>query len=78
MEAPELMPDQLNEQQLMMLRLLKRPMPEDDFMQIRRLAVKLLAKQLDDTIENWEFKNNITTEDYERMSEMHFRSHPKL
>jgi hypothetical protein len=77
MEVDEIKSGSLNEQQLMMLRLLKKPMPENDFMQIRRLAVKLLAKQIDETIEDWEVKNNITTEDYERLSQMHFRSSSK-
>jgi len=61
----------------MMLRLLKNPMPDDDFIQIRRLAVKLLAKQIDESIEEWETKNNITAETYEQWSKMHFRSHSK-
>jgi len=69
--------DSLNAQQIMMLRLLKNPMPEDDFVQIRRLAVKLLAKQIDEAVEEWEIKNNVTAETYEEMSKMHFRSHPK-
>lgn len=51
METQELTPNSLNEQQLMMLRLLKKPMPEGDFIQIRRLAVKLLSRQVDETIE---------------------------
>ena len=67
----------LNEQQILMLRLLKNPMPEGDFIQIRRLAVKLLAKQIDETVEQWEINNNVTAETYEQMSKMHFRSHPK-
>jgi len=69
--------DSLNAQQIMMLRLLKNPMPEDDFVQIRRLAVKLLAKQIDEAVEEWEIKNNVTAETYDEMSRMHFRSHPK-
>lgn len=77
METQELISDSLNEQQIMMLRLLKNPMPEDDFIQIRRLAVKLLAKQIDETIEEWETKNNITADTYEQWSKMHFRSHRK-
>ena len=77
METKELIANPLNEQQIMMLRLLKNPMPEDDFIQIRRLAVKLLAKQIDETIEEWEAQNNITAEHYEQLSKMHFRSHPK-
>jgi len=53
-------------------------MPEDDFIQIRRLTVKLLAKQIDETIEEWEAKNNITADTYKQMSKMHFRSQPTL
>ena len=74
MKTQELTPDSLNEQQLMMLRLLKKPMPEGDFVQIRRLAVKLLSKQVDETIEEWEAKNNISSESYEQQSKKHFRS----
>ncbi len=77
MEARELTSASLNEQQLMMLRLLKTPMPEGDFIQIRRLAVKLLSRQIDETVEKWESENNITEENYEELSKMHFRSHPK-
>jgi hypothetical protein len=77
MEAKKLIPDSLNEQQLMMLRLLKKPMPDDDFIQIRRLAVKLLAKQIDETIEEWEAEYNITVKSYEELSKIHFRSHSK-
>ncbi len=65
---------QLNEQQLDMLRLLKKPLPEEYFMQIRRLAVQLLGKQLDDTVEKWEKENSITAADYERLSKEHNRT----
>lgn len=74
METQELTPNSLNEQQLMMLRLLKKPMPEGDFIQIRRLAVKLLSRQVDETIEEWEAKNDISAKDYEQQSKKHFRS----
>ena len=74
MEAQDLKSDSLNEQQILMLRLLKTPMPEGDFIQIRRLAVKLLSKQADTIIEDWETKNNITKENYEKQSKKHFRS----
>lgn len=77
MEAKELTSDSLNEQQLLMLRLLKKPMPEDDFIQIRRLAVKLLSKQINEITEDWEEKNNITADDYERLNKMHFRTRVK-
>lgn len=42
----------LNEQQILMLRLLKNPLPEKDFLQMRNLAVKLLSKKLDEAVEN--------------------------
>jgi len=74
MEAKELIPDSLNEQQLLMLRLFKKPLPESSFNQIRQLAVKLLALELDETIEKWETENNITAEYYEKLSKQHFRS----
>jgi hypothetical protein len=67
MEAKELTPDSLNEQQLLMLRLLKKPLPENSFIQIRQLAVKLLANQLDETIEEWEVQNGITEKGYDQM-----------
>lgn len=64
----------LNEQQVMMLRLLKNPLPEKDFQQMRKLAVKLLAKNLDEVIEDWEKKENITEDTYEQLSKGHFRT----
>lgn len=69
--------ESLNEQQIMMMRLLKQPMADDDFLQIRRLAVKLLAKQLDETIEEWEIQNNITEKTYEHLADQHYRSPSK-
>ena len=61
----------LNEQQVLMLRLLKNPLPEKDFLQMRRLAVKLLSKKLDETIEDWEQTKDIKAEDYEKLSKGH-------
>jgi len=74
MGAKELTSDSLNEQQVLMLRLLKKPLPAADFAQIRQLAVKLLSRQLDETVEDWEDKQNITKQSYERLSKEHFRS----
>ncbi len=74
MALKESISEGLNEQQIMMMRLLKQPMNEDDFLQIRRLAVKLLAKQLDETVQDWEDQNNITTDTYEHLAAKHFRS----
>ena len=64
----------LNEQQVMMLRLLKEPLPEKDFLQMRRLAVKLLSKKLDQVMEDWEEKENIKEDTYEALGNGHFRS----
>lgn len=64
----------LNDQQVLMLRLFKKPLPEEDFIQMRRLAVKLLAKHLDESIEKWELDNDVSEETYEKLSKGHFRS----
>ena len=55
----------LNEQQVLMLRWLKKPLPDEDFSQMRRLAVQLLAKQNEDITDKRELENNITEEVYE-------------
>ncbi|MDE1193418.1 MAG: hypothetical protein PW786_14925 [Arachidicoccus sp.] len=65
---------QLNEQQVLMLRLLKKPLPEEDFVQTRKLAVHFLAKQIEDVTDKWESENNITEEYYEKLSKEHFRT----
>ena len=41
---------------------------------MRRLAVQLLSKQIDDVVDKWEIDNNITEETYEQLSKGHFRS----
>lgn len=78
MIANENMPVVLNEQQVMMLRLLRKPLPEEDFKQMQRLAVKLLSKQLDENIADWEEKENIKQEDYDAMLDNHFRKASKV
>ena len=74
MLANETIPAVLNEQQVMMLRLLKKPLPEEDFKMMQRLAVQLLSKQLDEQMGNWEEEKNITTESYDSLLNNHFRS----
>ena len=59
MIANETIPAVLNEQQVMMLRLLRKPLPEEDFKKMQRLAVQLLSSQLDERIGNWEEEGNI-------------------
>ena len=72
MAPNEFASNSLNDQQVMMLRLLKNPLPEEDFVQMRRLAVRLLTKQLDENIDKWELENDITEEVYEKLSKGHF------
>jgi hypothetical protein len=74
MSSGEHLSNPLNDQQVIMLRLLKKPLPEEDFIQMRRLAVKLLAKHLDESIEKWELDNDISEETYDKLSKEHFRS----
>lgn len=74
---PDLSNIKLNEQQLHMLQLFKNPMSEEDFLQMKRLAIQLLAKQLDKATGEWEKENNITPEYYEELSKQHFRSSPE-
>jgi len=69
--------DSLNEQQVTMLRLLKNPLPDADFQQIKDLAVKLLSSKLDVIIEEWEEKNHISANIYDKLSKAHFRYHNK-
>lgn len=64
----------LNEQQLDMLKLLKNPLPEQAFAKIRRLAVQLVAEQLDNIMDKWEQENDVTPETYQNLSKEHFRS----
>lgn len=57
MVEPKLITTSLNEQQLMMMRLLKKPLPEEDFVQLRKLAAKLVSASLDAALKQWELKN---------------------
>lgn len=73
MEANNAVESILNEQQVLMLRLFKKPLPDADFAEIRRLAIKLLSKKLDETIEDWENEKNIDSSFYDEKSKEHFR-----
>lgn len=64
----------LNEQQLQMLQLFKTPMPEEDFLQMKRLAVQLLAKKLDKEMERLESEKGWTQETYEQWGKEHLRT----
>lgn len=74
MKGNEALMESLNEQQVMMLRLFKNPLSNEDFMQIRRLAVKLLSKKMDEALDQWEQENNIDEDVYNHLSQGHFRA----
>lgn len=64
----------LNEQQLDMLQLFKDPMPEEDYQQMRKLAVHLLAKKLDNEMERLEKEKGWNQETYEQWGKEHMRT----
>ena len=49
-------------------------MPEEAFIEIRKLAVQLLGKHLDELMDSWGNENNINEETYERWSMEHMRT----
>lgn len=73
MGQPLLNNNQLNQQQQDMLRLFKNPMPDEDYNQMRRLAVQLLSKQLDNKLDAWENEKGVTTQDYDQLAQQHLR-----
>ncbi len=73
MGQPQSDDNQLNQQQQDMLRLFKNPMPEEDYIQMRRLAIQLLAKQLDSKVGDWEQEKGITPQYYDELSKQHLR-----
>ncbi len=71
---PDLANIKLNEQQLQMLRLFKDPMPEADFLRMKRLTVELLAKKLDEEMERLKGEKGWTAETYEQWGKEHMRT----
>ena len=65
---------QLNEQQLEMLRLLKRPLPDNDYREIKKHIVNILAKNIDNEMETLEKENNWTADTYEQWGNEHLRT----
>ena len=56
-----------------MRRLLKNPMRDEDYIQMRRLAVQLLAKHLNQNVEDWEQVQGISGEHYENLVQLFTR-----
>lgn len=65
---------QLNEQQLDMLRLFKNPMRQEDYDEIRKLAVKLLAQNIDAEMYDLEQKRGWTRDTFNQWGNEHLRT----
>ena len=52
----------------------EQPMANDDYHQIRRFIVSILAKNIDDEMADLEVKNNWTSETYESWGREHLRT----
>jgi hypothetical protein len=67
----------LNEQQMDMLRLFKNPMRQQDYNEIRNLAVKLLAQNIDEEMDELEKQNGWNKDTYDQWGNEHLRASPK-
>lgn len=67
-------PTRLNEQQLEMLRLFKNPLSDQDYKEVKRLVVKILARNIDFEMERLEKERGLTTEVYEQWGKEHMRT----
>lgn len=64
----------LNEQQQDMLRLFKKPMPESDYIEVKRFIVKMLSKNIDDEMESLAKEKGWNEETYEQWGKEHLRT----
>ena len=64
----------LNQQQLDMLRLFQSPMPEQDYNEVKRFVVKILAKNIDDEMERMQKEKGWTQETYEQWGKEYMRT----
>jgi hypothetical protein len=67
----------LNEQQIDMLRLFRNPMRQQDYDEIRSLAVKLLAQNIDEEMDALEKQNGWDKDTYDQWGNEHLRTSPK-
>ena len=66
--------ERLNEQQMDMLRLFKNPMRQQDYDEIKKLAVKLLAQNIDEEMDTLEKQNDWNQDTYEQWGKEHMRT----
>ncbi|HEX8357603.1 MAG TPA: hypothetical protein VF610_09335 [Segetibacter sp.] len=64
----------LNEQQLEMLRLFKKPMLKQDYDEIKRLIVQVLARNVDNEMDRLENEKGWTPDTYEQWGKEHIRA----
>lgn len=65
---------QLNEQQMDMLRLFKNPMRQQDYDEIRKLAVKLLAQNIDAELDDLQRKKGWSQDTFDQWGNQHLRT----
>lgn len=65
----------LNAQQLDMIQLLETPLPESEYLELKRKVVELLSKKLDAVLDQWEEANEIKPSHYLEAIKDHFRMH---
>jgi hypothetical protein len=63
----------LNKQQVDMIYLLRNPIPDEHFLELKKKAIELLAKRIDKLTEIWEDENQITKEFYDDLANGHVR-----
>ena len=73
MESNNINP-RLNEQQIDMLRLFKNPMRQQDYNEMRNLAVKLLAQNIDEEMDELEKQKGWNQDTYEQWGKEHLRT----
>ncbi|MGI8636004.1 MAG: hypothetical protein ACR2KZ_11445 [Segetibacter sp.] len=64
----------LNEQQLEMLRLFKNPMIKQDFDEIKRVIVQVLARNVDSEMDRLEKEKGWTEDTYDQWGKEHLRT----
>jgi hypothetical protein len=65
---------QLNEQQVDMLRLFKNPMRQQDYDEIRKLAVKLLAQNIDAEMDDLQRQKGWSQDTFDQWGNQHLRT----
>ena len=65
---------QLNEQQMDMLRLFKNPIRQQDYDEIRKLAVKLLAQNIDTEMDDLQRQKGWNQDTFDQWGNQHLRT----